>query len=226
MNKQWLSPHTLTEAAASQKEMATLVCCQNSYPQPIRFIAGMDVSCNPFDLNKIVYAAVVVLSYPALDVQEVASSVEKAAFPYVPGYLGFREAPSLVSAFSKLSIRPDILFVDGHGISHPRGLGIASHMGVLLDIASIGVAKSLLVGKPNAVLDQSVGSFQAVNYKHHEVARLIRTKKQCNPLIVSCGHKVALDSAVDIVQSCVRGYRFPEPIRHAHLVANQIRKAH
>lgn len=219
-------PLTIAEAKKIQEEMAAKVCLHDHFATPLLHIAGFDVSNNLYDPKKMVYASAVVLSYPELALVETAVYAERQDFPYVPGLLGFREAPSLVNAFQKLSVKPDLILVDGHGISHPKGLGIASHLGVLLDIPTIGVAKSILVGKAAAPLADEPGSLVPLVWKDRQIGSLLRTKKRCSPLIISAGHKICLETAINIVKSCLRGYRLPEATRLAHLAANACRKKH
>jgi deoxyribonuclease V len=184
----------------------------------------MDISHNLYDPSEIIYAAALILNFSDLQVTERAFTAEKQSFPYVPGFLGFREAPALINAYQQLKIKPDILFVDGHGISHPRRLGIASQIGVLLDIPTIGVAKSILVGKPAAPLSEEPGNQTPLLWKKQTIGMFLRTKKRSNPLIISSGHKISLERAIEIVKACLRGYRLPEPTRQAHLAANAFRK--
>ena len=199
---------------------------QDDFHQPVRHVIGLDVSNNRFDPEQMVYAAAANLSYPSLILTETAHRAEKQTVPYIPGLLGFREVPILLNVYRQSSVKPDLVMVDGHGISHPRGLGIASHFGVLLDIPTIGVAKSILVGKPAAPLAEEVGSAVPLIWKHREIGILLRTKKRCSPLIISVGHKVSLPTAVEFTMSCLKGYRLPEPTRQAHLAANACRKFH
>ncbi|MBA2368257.1 MAG: deoxyribonuclease V [Candidatus Protochlamydia sp.] len=223
-NPKWLFFDTIADAHTAQKEMAEKVSLIDEVKHPINTIAGMDVSNTPFDPEQMIFGAVVVASYPSLTILETATESIKQTFPYVPGLLGFREVPSLINAFSKLSLLPDLIMVDGHGISHPRGLGVASHLGVLLDIPTIGVAKSILVGKPASPLPEEPGSMVSLLWKGKEIGMLLRTKKRCSPLIISTGHKITLKSAVELVISCQKRHRLPEPTRYAHLAANACRK--
>lgn len=225
INPSWLFCENIEEAKAAQKEMAKRVVLEDDINQRIEHIGGMDVSNTPFDPEELIFGAVIVCSYPSLSVVQTATRTNKQTFPYVPGLLGFREAPTLVEAYNQLSLFPDIIMVDGHGVSHPRGLGIASHLGVLLDVPTIGVAKSILVGTPAAPLAEEAGSMVPLLWKGKEIAMLVRTKKKCSPLIISAGHKISLKTALDLVMSCLKKYRLPEPTRYAHLAANEYRKA-
>ena len=130
-----------------------------------------------------------------------------------------------MEAFQKLKKKPAILIIDGHGISHPRGLGIASHLGILLDIPTIGVAKSILFGRPAGPLGSKVGAQVALVEGNRILGMLLRTKARSHPVIISAGHKISLPTSIEVVKSCLRGYRLPEATRHAHLAANATRKS-
>lgn len=216
-------PDTPKEAIQLQKVMAENVITSDSF-EPINTIAGVDVSNSRFDPLKMLFAAGVLFSYPELEIVETLSKSDKQKFPYIPGLLGFREAPLLVEICNKFKKCPDLILVDGQGISHPRGLGIASHLGVLLDIPTIGVAKSVLVGEPEGTLGDAVGSTIPLVWKGKVLGAFLRTKKRCAPLIISSGHKISLETAIQIVLNCTRGYRLPETTRHAHLAANECRR--
>jgi deoxyribonuclease V len=211
------------EAVAAQQELVQQVSLEDSVISP-RLVGGMDVSYHRYDPTRTLYAAAIVLDYQTLSVVEQATAMDVSKFPYIPGLLGFREVPVLVKAFEKLHHRPDILLVDGHGISHPRRCGVASHLGVVLDIPTIGVAKSILVGEPAAPLGLEVGSRAPLIWQKEILGMLYRSKKRAHPLIISVGHKVSLTTAMKIVGDCLRGYRLPEPTRRAHLAANACRR--
>jgi deoxyribonuclease V len=224
-NPQWLFFESIDNAKAAQKEMAKKVLLEDAFNKPIEFIGGMDVSNTPFDPEQMIFGATIVCSYPSLSILQKGIHANKQTFPYVPGLLGFREVPTLIQAYNQLSLFPDVIMVDGHGVSHPRGLGIASHVGVLLDIPTMGVAKSILVGTPATPLSEEVGSMVPLLWKGKEIAMMVRTKKRCSPLIISAGHKITLKTAVQLVMSCLKKYRLPEPTRYAHLAANEIRRS-
>lgn len=217
----WLHPSNLDEAQLVQREMAEKLILTDRF-SPISCIGGMDVSNNLYDTN--IYASVVVLNKVNLKLEEESAIVQTQQFPYIPGFLGFREAPPLIAAFNQLKIKPDLILVDGHGISHPRRLGIASHVGVLLDIPTIGVAKSILIGNAEGILGNAKGSTIPLIWKGEQIGILLRTKERCNPLIISTGHRISLDSAKEIVMRCLTRYKLPEPTRQAHLAANRFRK--
>jgi deoxyribonuclease V len=164
-------------------------------------------------------AAVVVLSYPGLETLEIARAEKPLDFPYVPGFLSFREGPAVLAAFAKLTHTPDLLMFDGQGIAHPRRLGIAAHIGVLLDLPSIGCAKSLLVGRPTGELGPDAGAWVELIDRREVVGALVRTRRNVKPMYISVGHKIDLPGAVQWVLACCRGYRLPEPTRRAHNAA-------
>ena len=143
--------------------------------------------------------------------------------PYVPGLLSFRELPLVLTAWDRLRQKPDLVLVDGHGIAHPRGLGIASHLGLAIDRPTIGCAKSILVGR-HEPLAPARGSMAPLVHHGETVGYAVRTKDKVNPVFVSCGHRVSQETAVRWVLECARGYRLPEPTRQAHLASNQLRR--
>lgn len=228
---EWLYPGSLEAASKIQRLLSerVITSVDAAFPETLQTIAGVDVSNNLRDPEEWIYAALVMLDYPTLSVGEISTRQGKAQFPYVPGFLGFREAPVLVEAFQQLWQRtgkaPDLIMVDGHGISHPRGLGIASHLGVLLDLPTIGVAKSILVGKPEGVLGPQPGDHIPLIWKGRQLGAVLRTKLNVNPLYISVGHKIDLPTAIDWVMRAGRKYRLPEPTRQAHLAANVFRKS-
>jgi deoxyribonuclease V len=186
----------------------------------VRLIAGADVSYDKSG-NRF-YAAVVVMEYPQLSVVETVTSCGVATFPYIPGMLTFREGPIVLDAFRKLRRAPDLVIFDGQGVAHPRGFGLASHLGLLLDLPSIGCAKTRLCGEhdepgPNAT------DCAPLTYDGRRVGMVVRTKRGVRPVYVSIGHRISISSAVDWVIKCCRGYRLPEPTRQAHLTVNRLR---
>ncbi|MDO9489876.1 MAG: endonuclease V [Sphingomonadaceae bacterium] len=219
----WLFPESLKIATGVQRELAERVIAEDDFGA-IETIGGTDISCGWRNSKAPVHAAIVTMDWPSLEPREMAGASMLPRFPYVSGYLGFRESPSLVEAFGRLGRPPDLLFVDGQGLSHPRGCGIASQLGVLLDTPSIGVAKSILIGEPAASLGPDAGDHVPMIWKDRIVGMAVRTKPRCKPLYVSVGHRISLDSAVDHVLRATRGYRHPEPTRRAHIAANDLRR--
>lgn len=220
---EWLFPATLKAATLVQRELSARVIAEDDFG-PIEVIGGTDISCRPRDRTALVHAAIVTLGWPDLGAGEVAGASLLPPFPYVSGYLGFRESPSLVQAFAQLTRPPDLLFVDGQGFSHPRGFGIACQLGVLLDVPTIGVAKSLLVGAPAGPLGPDAGDRVPLVWKDRTIGMALRTKARCKPLFISVGHRIALDTAVEQVLRVTRGYRMPEPTRQAHEAASELRR--
>ena len=208
---------TPAEAQAIQRRLASLVSRENEVGSP-RLVAGVDISLPR--VGGIATGAVVVLDYPRLTVVETRVVEQRVEFPYVPGLLSFREAPLILAACEKLISTPDLILVDGQGLAHPRRIGLASHIGLLLDVPTIGCAKSLLCGKHEAV-GAEVGSLAEIVDKGEVVGAALRTKVGSKPLYISIGHKVDLPSAISWVMKCCRGYKLPEPARLAHMAASE-----
>jgi deoxyribonuclease V len=183
-------------------------------PAAPRTIAGVDVGVR----DEVARAAIVVLSWPGLEVLDSATAVRPVRFPYVPGLLGFREVPCLVEAYGKLSREPDLMLVDGQGLAHPRGFGVATHLGVELDRPTIGCAKSLLCGEFREPGPRR-GASTRLLHRGELIGRVVRTREGVRPLIVSIGHRTDLETAVRLVLRATRGFRLPEPIRAAHRLA-------
>lgn len=188
---------------------------------PPRLIAGADVGFEQG--GEVTRAAMVLLEYPSLTLIEHHVARVPTTMPYIPGYLSFREMPALLAAWQLLSHRPDLLLVDGHGVAHPRRLGVASHFGLTVDVPTIGVAKKRLCGTFTPP-DAEPGHYQPLMDKDQQIGWVLRSKLRCNPLFVSTGHRVSQETALHWVQHCLRGYRLPEPTRWADAVASQ-RKA-
>ncbi|MES2470873.1 MAG: deoxyribonuclease V [Patescibacteria group bacterium] len=192
----------------------------------IKTVAGADVSMNLYESDA--YAGIVVFSYPELELLEESFTKEQTNFPYIPGLLSFREIPSLLTCYKNLKRKPDLIIVDGQGIAHPRRLGIASHFGVLTETPTIGCAKSVLYGVYDSVESglSETGSFQEIKDPStgEVIGVAMHSKKRSNPLIVSPGHLVSLEQAIEVVRLCLRGYRLPEPTRQAHEAVNRFRR--
>lgn len=207
---------TPAEAVALQKQLAARVQTTNGFdPAAIRSVAGIDAS-----YREIGRAAVVVLSFPGLEIVDQAVAEAAVSFPYVPGLLSFRESPVALAALEKLRVEPDLLILDGQGRAHPRRFGIACHLGLLLDKPALGCAKSLLVGSYET-LGAEAGAQSPLIHRGETVGIALRSKVRTNPLFVSVGHKIDLPTAVHFVQSCLRGYRVPETTRAAHNLAGR-----
>lgn len=206
---------TTAHAVEMQLALASRVSRTDEVTSP-RFIAGVDISVDR--VRGVARGAVVVLSYPDLKIVETRVVEGKVDFPYVPGLLTFREAPLTLAAFERLDIAPDLILFDGQGIAHPRRLGLASHLGLLLDTPAIGCAKSRLCGS-HQIPDLEPGSYAELRDGDEIIGAVLRTKLGVKPVYVSIGHKISLESALYWVTQCCRGYRLPEPTRLAHLAA-------
>jgi deoxyribonuclease V len=207
-----LSP---AQAIELQKELSARVIRNGEVLSP-GYIAGVDIAAGKKGAEA--QAAVVILNYPGLEVAEVGLARGKIEFPYIPGLLSFREIPLILEALGKLTLIPDIIMVDGQGIAHPRRIGLASHLGVLLDIPAIGCAKSRLCGNSEMLSDEP-WSYQYLMDKEEIIGAVLRTRRQVKPLYISIGHKISLKNAIYWVKECCQGYRLPQPTRLAHLAA-------
>lgn len=209
-------PTDSAAAVALQHQLREQVRIADEY-SPLKTVAGVDVGFE--DENRTARAAIVVLSYPTLQPLDYAVARLPVTFPYVPGLLSFREVPVVLAACAELQHPPDLLICDGQGIAHPRRLGIASHLGLLLDRPTIGCAKSLLTGR-HAPLPAERGAAVALMDGAEQIGVVLRTRAGVKPVYVSPGHRVSMDSAVAIVMSCVTRYRLPETTRMAHNLAS------
>jgi len=204
------------EACEIQKQIAKQVIVENGV-ETVRSVAGVDVG---FEKHRdIAHAAVAVLRYPTLELQEYATAQGPSSFPYVPGLLSFREIPIILKALEKLKQQPDVILCDGQGIAHPRRLGIASHLGVITGWPTIGVAKKCLIGTYESVPDRK-GEWVPLAEGDDVIGAVLRTRKGVRPLYVSVGHKVSLEVAIAYVMRCVTRFRLPEAIRWAHRLAS------
>ncbi|MCA1566356.1 MAG: deoxyribonuclease V [Acidobacteria bacterium] len=211
------------EAVELQKRLRERVLVRPHTGKKIETIAGADISFNKF--SPVIYTGIVVLRLPSLEVVEEVGLVGETQFPYVPGLLSFREAPSVLEAWSKLKTEPDAVMFDGQGIAHPRRVGIASHVGLFLNRPTLGCAKSVLVGG-HAELAEERGSWQPlIDPKNDEtVGAALRTKTRVQPIYVSPGHLIDLAGAIELTLRSDGGYRQPEPTRRAHLLVNALRR--
>jgi deoxyribonuclease V len=210
-----LSPQ---EAMQDQKELREQIRIDALPDEAIKTVGGIDASFG----KQEIYSAVVVLNYPTLETVERAEAQEQINFPYIPGLLSFREAPAFLTGLARLKSLPDVLIVDGHGFAHPRRFGLACHLGVLLDLPTIGCAKSILVGEVGH-LDTSRGSTAEIWDGQEVLGLAVRTREKVKPVYVSIGHRVDLPSSARIILACASGYRLPEPTRQAHNLAKQIK---
>jgi deoxyribonuclease V len=211
---------TPKEAVEIQRRLRVQLDVQGE-PEHINMVAGIDVSYNKG--SDWLYAAIVVLRLADLHLLDTASATAQVPFPYIPGLLSFRECPAVLQAWERLSVMLDCLMCDGQGIAHPRRFGIASHLGLWLDMPSLGCAKSLLVGtyrEPGA----RRGSVEPLVHRQEQVGMILRTRDGVAPVFVSPGHRISLKKATEVVLACCTKYRIPEPTRQAHLLVNKLRR--
>ena len=208
-------PLNTTQAIEIQNNLSDRVIKLDALPD-VKYVAGVDMSTRR--TSKTATASVVLLNYPELEVIDVQTASGHLEFPYIPGLLSFRELPLTLAACEKLPITPDIIIVDGQGIAHPRRFGLASHLGIIMNIPTIGCAKSRLCGSYTEPENES-GNYSNLVDKNEIIGAVVRTKQGVKPVYVSIGHKISLDTAINWVVHCCRGYRLPQPTRLAHLAA-------
>ena len=209
-------PDSTAEAKVIQEKFRSKVITSNQL-QHVQTVAGIDIG---FENNgNITRAAIAVLSFPELELVEQRVVRDKTRFPYVPGYLSFREVPAALIAFEKLKIIPDLLLCDGQGLAHPRRFGLACHLGLWTRIPSIGVAKSRLIGTHQDVGTEK-GNWQSLMDEDEIIGAVLRTRTNVSPLYVSIGHRVDLPTAIDYTLRCTTKYRLPETTRWAHKLAS------
>jgi len=217
MHKWQVSP---AQAIEIQKIMAERIK-KKGVPGKVEYIAGMDISVGRD--RELATAAIVVLKYPELEKVEVVIEQGKLTMPYIPGLLSFREAPLLIRAARKLSVEPDLIMVDGQGIAHPRRIGLASHIGLLVGKPTIGCAKTLLCGDYEQPGGEP-GSYNNIIDSGEVIGAVLRTKEKVKPVFISTGHMIGLEEAISWTLNTCRGYRLPEPVRLAHIEAGQSAK--
>lgn len=200
------------EAVEIQERLKKSIILKGS-AKNCKLIAGADVSYTKG--SEIFYASVVVFDLQTMERVEAVTASGKVDFPYIPGLLSFRESPILLKAFAKIKSEPDVIILDAQGIAHPRGIGLASHIGLLLDKSAIGCAKTRLIGEYNEVGGEA-GSYSPLTVKDKIVGAVLRTRKNVKPVFISPGHKIDLKTSIDLVLKSCRGYRLPEPVRQAH----------
>lgn len=211
MLQQHSIPQTIEEAIAIQEQLRSEVITESQL-STVRYVAGVDVGYDKADA--VSQAAVTVLSYPSLELQQQAVVRSPTAFPYVPGFLSFREVPVVLDALEKIDPMPDLILCDGQGLAHPRRFGLACHLGVVTSIATIGVAKTRFIGEHSEVgFDR--GSWQPLLHEGEIVGAALRTQAGVKPIYVSIGHKVSLTDAIEYVLRCAPKYRLPETTRSA-----------
>ncbi len=214
-----LSPE---EAIALQNRLRQQVVVEDQLPAAVRYIAGVDLSFSRD--SSWGWSGVVILCMQDLHVVESQTASGVVPFPYIPGLLSFREIPLLLKALEKIEHIPEVILCDGQGIAHPRGLGIASHLGLFLDIPTIGVAKSRLTGSYQEPGPASGDCTYLYNNRGKIIGAVLRTKPHTKPLFISPGHRISLERAITLVVQCLRGFKLPEPTRLAHQLVNEARR--
>jgi deoxyribonuclease V len=210
------------EAMRIQCDLRARLIVRDDAQTDFRTIAAMDVSYEK--RSPWLFAAIVVMRLPGFQVVETSSVRARARFPYIPGLLSFRESPAGLEAWEKLRTRPDCLICDGHGYAHPRRFGFACHFGLLVDLPTIGFAKSVLVGRFNSP-GATRGSVSDLVDAGEVIGAAVRTREGAEPAFISIGHRISLTSAVAAILACASGYRIPEPARRAHTLVSRLREA-
>lgn len=213
---------TPEEAVRIQQDLRTRFIARDDDRRPFRTVAGMDVSYDR--QSPWLFAAVVLMRLPDFKILETAAVRSQARFPYVPGLLSFRESPAGLEAWQRLTLRPDCLICDGHGYAHPRRFGFACHFGLLVDLPTIGFAKSVLVGTFQRP-PRARGSTTDLVDAGEVIGAAVRTREDAEPVFVSVGHRISLATAVATILLCSPRYRIPAPIRQAHALVNRLREA-
>lgn len=212
-------PLDIASARDLQQKLAADVSLQGNLDfEKIQYVAGTDIGLK--DNGKICHAAIAVLSFPELSLVEYVTAETPSRFPYIPGYLSFRELPVLLQAIEKLKLTPDVFLCDGQGIAHPRRLGIASHLGVLLNHPCIGVAKNILVGR-HAPLHTIKGHCVELLDKGEQIGWALRSRTDVKPIYISPGHRVSFASTLELTKACLTRYRLPETTRWADKIASR-----
>jgi deoxyribonuclease V len=208
---------SVEEAIQIQEALKNRIIVKKTFSK-IKTIGGGDVAYSKS--GNLLFGAIVVFSFPQMEILDTATSDGKVSFPYIPTLLSFREGPVLAKTFQKLRVNPDVMIYDGQGIAHPRGMGLASHMGLWFDLPSIGCAKTPL-------LDEFIspgsfrGSFEWIRRKGKKVGAVLRTKENVKPLFVSPGHRIDLLTGIRLILESCRGFRIPEPLRRAHQLSRK-----
>jgi len=210
-------PKTIDRAREIQERDKKLLLIKPLDKEP-EYVAGVDAA---FSEDRV-YAAACLYCYPQLTIVEQAAAEKHLAFPYIPGYLLFREGPAIIAALNKLKRKPDVILIDGQGIAHPRGIGSASHLGILLDVPTIGCGKTKLVGKYRDP-GELKGNWTELLFNGQIVGAVLRTRDSVRPLFVSPGHRIDLQGAIRIALACVGRYRIPEPLRSADMLSTKTR---
>jgi deoxyribonuclease V len=211
------SDHSRDSLLAAQKLVAERAVAKDDF-EMLKLIAGVDQAF----LDKKIISGIVVMDFEKFEVVERVYSITNVSFPYIPTFLSFREGPAIVKAYKKLKRKPDVLLVDGAGINHPRGAGIATHIGVALNVPTIGITKTILCGE--GIEPSEVGEASPLTYEGKKVGWLLKSNKRSRAIVVAPGSRVSLESSLAIVRTCLRAHKLPEPLRLAHEYANEMKE--
>lgn len=214
-------PGSAKEAFSLQRALRDRVSLEDGF-ESLRTVAGVDLAI--LKEQKKLVCGIILFSFPELDVLDKVYSVVDENFPYIPGLLAFREAPAIFEAYGKLDHKPDLLILDGQGTAHPRGFGIACHVGVILGVPAMGIAKKRLYGTHKEPGLSKGKAAPLVSKDGQEIGSVLRTKDKTKPVFVSPGHMISIDSALDVASECARGYRIPEPTRLADKYVAELKK--
>ncbi len=206
------------EAIQIQEALKSRIVLKKTFSK-VETIGGADVAYSKSE--NLLFGAIVVLSFPDMEILGTATCDGKTPFPYIPTLLSFREGPILIKTFQKLKIKPDVMVYDGQGIAHPRRMGLASHMGLWLDLPSIGCAKTPLLDE-FVPPGPSRGSFEWIRREGKKVGAVLRTKEKVKPLFVSPGHRIDLSTSIHLILESCKGFRIPEPLRKAHQASRKM----
>jgi deoxyribonuclease V len=200
-----------------QKQIAKKIILGDKFTRPISTVAGFDLSFS----DNTAFAVGTVLDYKTMSVLEIKFICSELKFPYIPTFLTFREGPAIIKVYKELKIKPDLIMVNGHGIAHPLSCGIASHVGVLLDIPSIGIAQTKLCGEFNE--PKKVGEYSMIMFENKKVGYAYKSQEDCRPIFISPGHKVSLETSLEVVKATIKNHKLPEPLFISHTLANRIK---
>ena len=209
----------LEDCIRIQEKLSKRVILEDRIPDKIETVGGVDQA---FLQDNRIISCITILDYPEMNLIEKKIAIKRVNFPYIPGFLAFREFPAILEACRKLTKYPDILIIDGHGIAHPRRIGIATHAGILLNRVTIGVAKKKLVGEFS--YPEEVGQYKPLIYGNSTIGFVMKSREYCNPIFISPGHKISLETGLEIVKNCIRGHKLPEPVWQAHRLVNEFRR--
>ncbi len=212
------------EAINLQEQLAKQVILIDNLPESPRFIAGVDVAYEKHGGNRV-FAGVVIVDVNTMKTVETSSFIGQTSFPYISGLFAFRELPSILEAYQSISIQPDLIICDGQGIAHPRRMGLASHLGLLLDKPTIGCGKTCLIGE-YTTLQEVRGSVSPLRIEGEQIGSAVRTQSGIKPVYVSSGHRISLNTSVDWILKTACKFRQPEPIRQVNEFVNKLRSKH